>query len=75
MYLSISSELDVNRAHSPIFDCSFDYLGGLRVDPDVPGAVNHAVELDRLRELGERLGRLVCEDSLDFGHFVFCERK
>lgn len=57
-------------AHRPVLDGPVDDLGRLRVDANVAGAVDHAVELDGLRELGERLGSLLREDGLDLAHVV-----
>lgn len=39
-----------------------------RVDPDVAGAVNHAVVLDGLRKLRQRFGRLGSEHDCDWRH-------
>lgn len=69
--LEMGSDLEKSvGAHRPVLDRPADDLGRLRVHADVAGAVDHAVELDGLRELGERLGSLLREDGLDLAHFV-----
>lgn len=57
-------------AYCTILDSSFDDFGGLWVHSNVTRAVDHAVELDGLGELRERLGRRSGEDCLRLGgHF------
>lgn len=57
-------------AYCTILDGSLDELGRFGVHSNVARAVDHAVELDGLGELRERLGRRSCEDCLRLGgHF------
>jgi hypothetical protein len=51
--------------YRPIRDGTFHLTVRLGVDADVPGAIDHAVVLDGLGELGKRLRRLGGEDALD----------
>lgn len=57
------------NTYRPVLDSSSHRLGRLRVEPDGPGAVDEAVVLDGLRELGERLGGLSRQDAFDLAHF------
>ena len=58
------------ETYSPVLDCAFHSLGRLWVDADISGAVDHAIVLDGLGELRERLGSLRREYCFGLAHLI-----
>lgn len=58
----------MTSTYRPVFDCSIHWLESLRVKPDVTGAVDHAIVLDGLGELWERLWSVLRENAFDLAH-------